>query len=109
MKSIVKESLIKGSFDKETAIDVLTTLFESKIHLHNVKTFNRFIRTGSPSPEDSTRKTELKLSIDRLLEVIQKIDLSQQSIQIDCEVVLTIDQHKPSDAIESDILNKTKH
>lgn len=107
MKSTLNESLIKGYFDKETAIDILTTLFESKIHLHNVKTFNRFIRTGSASPEDSSRKVELKLSLERLLELLQKIDSNHQTIQIDCEVVLTLHHENSSSTMNANLSNNS--
>jgi dihydroorotase len=89
MKKPVEEPLIKGSFEAERAIEILSTLFTSKIQLHNVKTFNSFIRTGTESIEDNSRKVELKNSLARLQSEIASINEDEFLIHLDCQVKLT--------------------
>ncbi len=101
MKPLLEEHLIRGTFERERALEILSTLFTSKIQLHNVKTFNSFIRTGSESDEDNNRKTELKESLNRLKELIEKLTDDAHLVQLDCQVKLTvIDKKASSESIQ---------
>lgn len=94
MKQHQEEPLIRGTFEPDRALEILSTLFTSKIQLHNVKTFNSFIRTGAESAEDNNRRMELKESLSRLkanLEALaEALAEADCLIQLDCMVKLTV-------------------
>lgn len=90
MKQHQEEPLIRGTFEPDRALEILSTLFTSKIQLHNVKTFNSFIRTGAESAEDNNRRMELKESLSRLKANLEALAEADCLIQLDCMVKLTV-------------------
>jgi hypothetical protein len=94
MKLAGNEALVKGVFTPQQAIEILVTLFQSKIQMHNSQSFSSLVRTGSESPEDNSRVKELTTSLRLLTEMIREADDTDTAIQIDCKVKLKLRKRK---------------
>jgi hypothetical protein len=94
MQSIKQEALVKGNFTADQAKEVLTTLFRSKIQMHNILSFGSLVRTGSESAEDNDRKKELAESLDRLLKVIKANADQDLYVKLDCMVKMKFVKRK---------------
>lgn len=90
MKTIQEEALIKGSFTKEQAQFIITTLFRSKIQMHSSESFSSLIRTGRESAEDNSRIRELNESLQRLMQVLNEIKDHNTMVKIDGLVSMEI-------------------
>lgn len=86
IKTIEKQSLIRGTFDPHDAKEILYALFSSKIKHHNISAFGLNIRTGKESPWDRNRMEELKASLDFLNKVIEEAKENDLQLVINCEV-----------------------
>jgi hypothetical protein len=78
MKTIEKQSLIKGTFEPDAAKEILYALFSSKIKHHNISAFGISIRTGKESTWDRNRMEELK--------AIEEARVNDLQLVINCDV-----------------------
>lgn len=84
---VYKEALIKGVFSPEQAKQVISTLFGSKIQMHSDSAFSNWVKKGSSSAEDSTRRKELSESLQRLVKALETInETSGEEVLLDCEL-----------------------
>lgn len=84
---VYKEALIKGVFSPEQAKQIICTLFGSKIQMHSDSAFSNWVKKGSRSAEDSSRRKELSESLHRLVKALETIKESPgEEVLLDCEV-----------------------
>lgn len=86
MKLIAREALIKGVFTPDEAKEVLTTLFRSKIQMHSLSSFSSYIKTGTESHVDNSRKQELTESLEKLVKSIKEHTDPEIEVKLDCQV-----------------------
>jgi hypothetical protein len=82
MKTIEKQSLIKGTFEPDAAKEILYALFSSKIKHHNISAFGISIRTGKESTWDRNRMEELKASLEYLNKAIEEARVNDLQLVI---------------------------
>lgn len=90
IKTIEKQSLIKGTFEPQDAKEIVYALFSSKIKYHNLSAFSISIRTGKESPWDRNRMEELKTSLEYLNKAIEEAKLNDLQLVINCDVKIKL-------------------
>ncbi len=89
MSTIKTITLIDGSFDPDTAKDILVNLLQHKIHFHTLKSLRFWEKTGVKDIESQLRLEQLKNDRDLLLKLMHEAQLDakqvviKSSIQID--------------------------
>lgn len=94
MKKQTKLTLVDGKFTQEEALEVLMNLFSSKISFHELKSFSSDERFGVPDKHAVKRIPELKESMQKIKALIQEMDLDDHEINIQSEVIITINKAK---------------
>lgn len=82
MSTRKKITLIDGSFDPESAKDLLVNLLQHKIHFHNLKSLSFWERTGVKDMESQLRLEQLKIDRDLILKIMHEAQLDSKSVMI---------------------------
>jgi hypothetical protein len=83
-------SLINGSFDTEEANSILTDLFTTKIHFHEMKNFSSKERFGKEDDGASIRIAELKQSVQKISKIISLSKKQGKKLKISSTVNIQI-------------------
>lgn len=79
-------TLIEGQFSPTEAREVLMTLINSKITFHNRKNLSSMERKGHFNPESKKRVEQLKNIRSELLDLIEKVEKHDLSLEIHSEI-----------------------
>jgi hypothetical protein len=82
MESRKNIMLIDGSFDPESAKDILVSLLQNKVHFHTVKSLSFWERTGVKDVESIMRLEQLKLDRELVLKLMQEAELEGKKVVI---------------------------
>ena len=102
MKSQSKLSLVKGSFTKEEALDVLMNLFSSKINFHSLKNFSSMERFGKEDSQAVKRIPELEESKRIIAAMIKNLGDTEDEIEIQSDVIITLHKKKKRGFLQED-------
>ena len=94
MKKSTKELLIKGTFNKNDAEEILNNLFSSKIKYHTLSAFSHEERNAKKVSEHTKRKEELTKSLKNIMKELQKKLHNKEDVKIDCSVKLSFVKQK---------------
>jgi hypothetical protein len=78
--------LIDGIFIPEEAKDILMSMYRSKIHFHEMKSFSSKERFGIEDKNSLKRIPMLKKSMEKISKIIQQAESRGESLQIIAEV-----------------------
>lgn len=84
-----KEALVRGTFSPSQAKEIISALFSSKIEMHSKSSFSKFIRTGSESKEDNSRRKELIESLKKLGELLDEKMDDKVRVKLNCPLELS--------------------
>lgn len=74
--------LIEGQFYPEEAMNVLMTLFNSKINYHQLELFSNQIRSGSDVSSSQKRIESLINSVEIIKAIIKEADVDGKQLKI---------------------------
>ena len=89
---IIKKSeyLVKGKFTKQDAIEILSSLFGSKIQFHSLAAFGLEERAQKKATHHNRRKQELSQSLENLIQKINNYSEKGNDVLIDCCVNISL-------------------
>ena len=90
MKQDETLELIKGEFTAEQAKEILTNIFSTKIHFHQMKNFSSLERLGKEDEIAMERLPELKRELKRAIAFLQSPEFSNSKIQIHSEIKIPV-------------------
>lgn len=90
MKQNETVELINGEFTIEQAKEILTNVFTTKIHFHQMKNFSSLERFSKEDEISIERLPELKRELKRTLSFLQTPEFSNKKIQIHSEIKISI-------------------
>jgi hypothetical protein len=90
MSKIERLNLIEGSFSNEEASEILMNIFLTKINFHEKKNFSSQIRYGSDNETSKKRIPELKMQIEKLLEIVAEAKSKNQKMMITSEINIAL-------------------
>lgn len=67
-------TLLKGNFSSEEAKEILTRLFNDKVHYHRLRNFSHEERFGEPEPHTSGRIAELKKTLECVMTFLSQYE-----------------------------------
>lgn len=103
-KKIAPENLVKGSFSKEDAREIINNLFGSKISFHKNRNFSNEIRFNQQDKHALRRAKELRESLDRCLAAIDSLPENGQ-LRINCLLQMEFVEEEKSNKVPYPILN----
>ncbi len=90
MNTHEKVTLIEGEFSIEEGFDVLTNVFYSKIHYHEMKNFSSQLRFGKDDQTASIRIPDLNKDLEKIKEFISQLNKENKKIRITSEIHISI-------------------
>jgi hypothetical protein len=90
MKKNQKLSFIEGVFDPKEAEEILISMLSSKIQFHQMRTFSSVERFGKEDENSLNRISELKKSINKLLQLVTQAELSNKQLVITSHINIQI-------------------
>ncbi len=90
MNKIERLNLIEGSFTNEEASEILMNIFLTKINFHEKKNFSSQIRYGIDDETSKKRIPELKMQIEKLLEIVKEAKSKNQKMMITSEINIAL-------------------
>ncbi len=90
MNKIERLNLIEGSFTNEEASEILMKIFLTKINFHEKKNFSSQIRYGIDDETSKKRIPELKMQIEKLLEIVKEAKSKNQKMMITSEINIAL-------------------
>jgi hypothetical protein len=82
--------LIKGEFTAEQAKEILTNVFSTKIHFHQMKNFSSLERFSKEDEIAISRLPELKRELKRTLAFLETSEFAGKNIQVHSEIKISI-------------------
>jgi len=79
-------TLIKGEFETEEAKDILRNLIDFKIKFHKIKSLNSELKFGEKDARSLTRISELKASMQKMLEIMEEAEANGYSLKIEAKI-----------------------
>ncbi|WP_148899422.1 hypothetical protein [Fodinibius salinus] len=86
-------SLVEGTFSAEEAREILMALIQSKLKFHNLKNLRSFEQSGQADSKSENRIQELQEMREEVLELINHADKTDQQLQIDSKVNITLENN----------------
>ncbi len=86
-------SLVKGTFTAEEAREILMALIQSKLKFHNLKNLRSYEQSGKADPTSENRIQELEEVREDVLELIKHATKTDQQLQIDSKVNITLEEN----------------
>jgi hypothetical protein len=80
--------LVKGDFETNDATEIVTDLFDKKIHFHNLKKFSQEIRFGTEYDTSNERRMTLQLAKEQAKEWLDLASESGKSIRLNCTLTI---------------------
>jgi hypothetical protein len=90
MKKNQKLSFIEGVFDPKEAEEILISMLSSKIQFHQMRTFSSVERFGKEDENSLNRISELKKSINKLLQLVSQAEISNKQLVITSHINIQI-------------------
>ena len=81
--------LIEGQFYPDEAMNVLMTLFNSKINYHQLESFSNQIRSGGDVSSSQKRIQSLKDSMETIKAILNQADLEGKQLKIEGLIQIT--------------------
>lgn len=88
MKKKEKLTLIHGTFKTEDAKEILTSIFTTKIHFHEMRNFSSLERFGKKDEVGQKRIPELKYCMEQMNSLIA--EAQEKNKQVDISAVIDI-------------------
>ncbi|WP_345250117.1 hypothetical protein [Nibrella saemangeumensis] len=83
-------NLIEGDFSVEEAREVLTNIFLTKIHFHQMKNFSSQERFGKQDETAVRRIPELKKQLEKLSYIVAEAKSKHKKLTISSEITLSL-------------------
>lgn len=90
MNKIEKLTLVEGIFSNEEAKEILMNIFSTKIHFHEMKNFSSQERLGKPDETALKRIPALKISLGKLLKIVEEAGVSNKQLAITSEINISL-------------------
>ncbi len=90
MKQDETVELINGEFTIEQAKEILSNVFSTKIHFHQMKNFSSLERYSKEDEIAITRLPELKRELKRSLAFLENSEFSNKKILIHSEIKISV-------------------
>lgn len=90
MKQDETVELINGEFTIEQAKEILSNVFSTKIHFHQMKNFSSLERYSKEDEIAITRLPELKRELKRSLAFLENSEISNKKILIHSEIKISV-------------------
>ncbi|HEY0054448.1 MAG TPA: hypothetical protein VGB63_03740 [Pedobacter sp.] len=81
-------TLINGEFTPADAREILKNVFWSKIQFHEMRNFSSKERHGKEDEIALKRITELKKSLEKLLEIVFEAESNNETLSIQAEICI---------------------
>ena len=84
-----KFKLIDGQFQPNDAMNLLMSLFNSKIEYHQLESFSNQMRSGSDVSSSQNRIQSLTYSVESIKELLKEADLNGKQLKIEGLIQIT--------------------
>ena len=84
--------LVRGEFTPEDAKDILDHMISKKINFHKVRSFNSEIRLGKKDPNSELRISELMVTKEELLAILESAQLKGSKVHIKANISIDIEE-----------------
>ncbi|WP_310560465.1 hypothetical protein [Flavobacterium sp.] len=81
--SVSEFKLVEGEFNATEALNILMSLFNSKIDYHQLDSFSNHIRHGADMSFSKNRIQVLSQSIDSIKEIVKEANSKGKKLKID--------------------------
>ena len=83
--------LIDGQFHPNDAMNILMSLFNSKIEYHQLESFSNQIRSGSDVSSSQNRIQSLRDSVENMKTILKEADLNGKQLKIEGLIQITFE------------------
>lgn len=90
MNKVEKLILIEGDFSQDDAKEILSNIFSSKIHFHNLKNWSSKERFGKENEIAQKRIPALKKEMEKLQAIFSEANTINKKVFLSSEVNITI-------------------
>lgn len=82
--------LIKGEFTSAQALEILSNIFNTKIHFHQMKNFSSMERIGKEDEIAIARLPELKRELKRTIAFLETPEFKGKKIKVHSQISITV-------------------